>query len=68
MKMQLHEQLKNLRLEKNLSIEDLSRRTQVGIEKLTAYEKGELIPSTQTILVLSTTLEVPVSNLMDGIN
>lgn len=68
MKMQLHEQLKNLRLEQNLSIEDLSKKTQVGIEKLTAYEKGELIPSTQTILVLSTTLEVPVSNLMDGIN
>lgn len=68
MKMQLHEQLKNLRLEQNLSIEDLSKKTQVGIEKLTAYEKGELIPSTQTIMVLSTTLEVPVSNLMDGIN
>ena len=44
--------------EKNLSIEDLSRRTQVGIEKLTAYEKGELIPSTLTIMVLSTTLQV----------
>ena len=68
MKLKLHEQLKILRLEKSLSIEDLSKKTQVGIEKLTAYEKGDQIPSTQTILLLSTILEVPVSNLMDGLN
>ncbi|MGN7477578.1 helix-turn-helix domain-containing protein [Solibacillus silvestris] len=68
MKLQLHEQLKTLRLEKNLSIEELSKKTRVGIEKLTAYEKGEQIPSAQTILKLSTILEVPVSNLMDGLN
>lgn len=68
MKLQLHEQLKILRLEKKLSIEDLSKKTQVGIEKLTAYEEGDQIPSTQTILLLSTILEVPVSNLMDGLN
>ena len=68
MKLQLQEQLKLLRLEKNLSIEELSKRTQVSIEKLTAYENGEQIPSTQTILILSTVLEVPVSNLIDGLN
>lgn len=68
MKLQFQEQLKTLRSEKNLSIEELSLRTQVSIEKLTAYENGEQIPSTQTILILSTVLEVPVSNLIDGLH
>ncbi|MGE7983590.1 helix-turn-helix domain-containing protein [Solibacillus sp. NPDC093137] len=68
MKLQFQEQLKTLRSEKNLSIEELSLRTQVSIEKLTAYENGEQIPSTQNILILSTVLEVPVSNLIDGLH
>ncbi|MCM3722723.1 helix-turn-helix domain-containing protein [Solibacillus isronensis] len=68
MKLQFQEQLKTLRSEKKLSIEELSLRTQVSIEKLTAYENGEQIPSTQNILILSTVLEVPVSNLIDGLH
>lgn len=67
MSLQLHEQLKMLREEKNWSLEDLSLKTQLGIEKLAAYEKGEQTPSIQTILKLSTVLEVPASNLMDGL-
>ena len=67
MRLKLHEQLKILRLERNLTIEELAKKTQVGVEKLTAYENGSQIPTTQTILVLSTILEVPASNLMDGI-
>ncbi|RUL46449.1 MULTISPECIES: helix-turn-helix domain-containing protein [Lysinibacillus] len=67
MKNKFHEQLKFLREEKNWSLEDLSKKTQVGIEKLALYERGELIPSIQTILKFSTVLEVPASNLMDGI-
>lgn len=67
MKMQLQEQLKFLREERNLSLEDLSKKTQVGVEKLASYEKGELTPSIQTLLKLSNVLEVPVSNLMDGL-
>lgn len=67
MKMQLQEQLKFLREERNLSLEDLSKKTQVGVEKLASYEKGELTPSIQTLLKLSNVLEVPVSNLIDGL-
>lgn len=68
MKVQLPDQLKSLRLERQLSIEELSKKTQVSVEKLLAYESGEQVPSTQTILVLSTFLEVPVSNLVDGLS
>ena len=67
MTMKLHELLKQLREERNWSLEDLSKKTQVGVEKLSMYEKGELTPSVQTILKLSTVLEVPASNLMDGV-
>lgn len=67
MSLTIHEQLKMLREEKNWTLEDLSLKTQLGIEKLAAYEKGEQTPSVQTILKLSTVLEVPASNLMDGI-
>ena len=67
MTMQSHELLKQLREERNWSLEDLSKKTQVGVEKLSMYEKGELTPSVQTILKLSNVLEVPASNLMDGV-
>lgn len=67
MSLSLHEQLRLLREEKNWSLEELSLKTQLGIEKLAAYEKGEQTPSIQTILKLSTVLEVPASNLMDGL-
>lgn len=66
-KQKFHEQLKFLREERNLTLDELSKLTQVGVEKLALYEKGELIPSVQTILKLSTVLEVPASNLTDGI-
>lgn len=62
-----HEQLRFLREERNLSLEELSKLSQIGVEKLTQYEKGERIPSLQTILKLSNVLEVPTSNLLDGI-
>lgn len=67
MKQKFHEQLKVLREERNWSLEELSKFTQLGVEKLSLYESGQLVPSVQTILKLSTVLEVPVSNLMDGL-
>ena len=67
MTLQIHEQLKLLREERNWTLEDLSKKAQVGVEKLALYEKGEVTPSVQTILKLSNILEVPASNLMDGL-
>ncbi|MCM3388217.1 helix-turn-helix domain-containing protein [Ureibacillus chungkukjangi] len=67
MKQKFNEQLRFLREEKNWSLEELSKKVQVGVEKLAQYENGDLTPSVQTVLKLSTVLEVPASNLMDGI-
>lgn len=67
MKWKFHEQIRFLREEKNWSLEELSMRTQLGVERLTKYENGELIPSMHTIMKLSNVLEVPASNLLDGL-
>ncbi|MTD31812.1 helix-turn-helix domain-containing protein [Planomicrobium sp. YIM 101495] len=67
MKKDLHAQLKFLREERNLSLDDLSLKTRIGTARLQAYEAGEQVPSVQTILKLSNALEVPASNLLDGI-
>lgn len=62
----LGDQLKEIREEKKISLEDLSLKTRVGTEKLARYESGEEIPSDPTLLILSNALEIPVSNLLDG--
>lgn len=66
MKNDLHAQLKFLREERNLSLDELALKARVGVSRLKAYESGEEVPSVQTILKLSNALEVPASNLVDG--
>lgn len=67
LKNDLHAQLKALREERNLSLDELALKTRIGVAKLQAYESGEEVPSNQTILILSNALEVPASNLVDGL-
>lgn len=67
MKKELHAQLKALREERNLSLDDLALKTRIGIARLQAFESGEEVPSTQNIMILSNALEVPASNLVDGL-
>lgn len=66
MKKDLHTQLKFLREERQLSLDELALKARIGVARLQAYESGEEVPSTQTILKLSNALEVPASNLLDG--
>lgn len=67
MKQDLHTQLKTAREERNVSLDDLSLRTRIGVSRLKAYETGEEIPSVQTLLILSNALDIPASNLLEGI-
>lgn len=67
MNSELANQLKTLRQERNISLEDLSLKVRVGVGKLEAYESGAEQPSVQTLLKLSNALEVPLSNLVDGL-
>ncbi|MFX3675329.1 MAG: helix-turn-helix domain-containing protein [Paenisporosarcina sp.] len=67
MNQEFHTQLRLLREERNFSLEDLSLKTRIGVGKLEQYESGLERPSEQTVLKLSNALEVPVSNLLDGL-
>lgn len=67
MKKDLAAQLKFLREERNLTLDELALKARVGVARLQAYESGEEVPSLQTILKLSNALEVPSSNLTDGL-
>lgn len=67
MKDNLHTQLRLAREERNLSLEELSLKSRVGVARLQAYESGKDVPSAQTLLKLSNTLEIPVFNLLDGV-
>lgn len=67
MRKDLAAQLKFLREERKLSLDELALKARVGVARLQAYESGEEVPSLQTILKLSNALEVPSSNLTDGL-
>ena len=50
MKENLHTQLSMLRKERNLTLNELSLKARVGVEKLARYESGEEIPSKTNII------------------
>jgi transcriptional regulator with XRE-family HTH domain len=58
------EMIKSLREERGLSLEELAARTRVGKDTIEKYESGEKVPTNQTILKLSTVLDVPASVLL----
>lgn len=57
--------IRNYREIKNLTIEELALKIRVGTKTLESYENKEKIPNLQTILKISTALDVPVSELLD---
>lgn len=67
MQEKLSTQLKFIRAEKSLSLEELSLKTRIGAERLARFENGTELPNEEQMLRLSNALEIPVSNLVDGI-
>jgi len=57
--------IRNYREIKNLTIEELALKIRVGTKTLESYENKEKIPNLQTILKISTALDVPASELLD---
>jgi transcriptional regulator with XRE-family HTH domain len=49
----------------NMTQEELAQKVRVGTGTIQKYETGEQIPSTQTLLKLSTVLDIPASDLLD---
>lgn len=57
--------IKEGRERRNLTQEELAQKVRVGTQTIEKYESGEQIPSTQTILKLSTVLDIPAAELLD---
>lgn len=49
----------------NMSQQDLALKIRVGPSKIDLYETGKKIPTKETILKISTVLDVPASELLD---
>ncbi|MEH7441362.1 helix-turn-helix transcriptional regulator [Bacillus sp. JJ1122] len=56
--------IKNCRMRKGMCLEELALKSRVGTQTIERYESGEQTPNLQTILKISTVLDVPASELM----
>ena len=56
--------IKNYREHLKMTKEELAQKIRVGTHTIEKYESGEQIPSTQTLLKLSTVLDIPASELL----
>lgn len=56
--------IRESRVMHHLTQEELAQKLRVGIQTIEKYESGEQIPSTQTLLRLSTVLDIPASELL----
>lgn len=59
------ENIKLYRERVNMSQQDLALKIRVGTSKIDLYESGRQIPTKETILKISTVLDVPASELLD---
>lgn len=56
--------IKSAREMRNMTQQELAQKVRVGVHTIGKYESGEQIPSSQTILKLSTVLDIPASELL----
>ena len=49
-----------------MSQQELALKIRVGTKTIEMYESGEKVPDTQTVLKISTVLDVPASELLAG--
>ncbi|MBS4213389.1 helix-turn-helix domain-containing protein [Neobacillus rhizophilus] len=56
--------IKKARERRHMTQEELAQKVRVGIQTIENYESGEQIPSSQTILKLSTVLDIPAAELL----
>jgi transcriptional regulator with XRE-family HTH domain len=50
----------------NMSLEDLALKIRVGTSRVENYETGKQIPTKETLLKISTVLDIPASELIDS--
>lgn len=58
--------IRQYREDHNLTQQELALKLRMGTKKIEMYESGEVTPDTQTILRLSTVLDIPASELIQN--
>lgn len=56
--------IRQYREDHNLTQQELALKLRIGTKKIEKYESGESVPDTQTILRLSTVLDIPASEFL----
>jgi transcriptional regulator with XRE-family HTH domain len=56
--------IRQYREDHNLTQQELALKLRIGTKKIEMYESGESVPDTQTILRLSTVLDIPASEFL----
>ncbi|MBE4907469.1 helix-turn-helix transcriptional regulator [Bacillus luteolus] len=62
------ENIKVYREQRNMTKQELALKVRVGTGTIEKYENGEQTPDVQTILKISTVLDIPASELMEQEN
>jgi transcriptional regulator with XRE-family HTH domain len=62
----LGEHIKAGRERRNMSQEELAQKLRVGQKRVEDYESGRQIPSNETLLKLSTVLDIPANELISA--
>ncbi|WP_041580694.1 helix-turn-helix domain-containing protein [Bacillus sp. 1NLA3E] len=57
--------IKLCRERQNITQQELARKIRVGLQTVEKFESGERRPDTQTILNISTVLDIPASELLE---
>ncbi len=61
--MTLHNQLREVRMSRNLTQEELARAVGVTRQSIIAIEKGKYVPSVRLALELARALQTPLENI-----
>ena len=66
--MKLHERLKELRTERQLTLKELSERSELSVSYLSDIERGRTVPTLVTLETLANALAVTVIDFLSGVD
>jgi transcriptional regulator with XRE-family HTH domain len=66
--MKLHERLKELRNERQLTLKELAERTELSVSYLSDIERGRTVPTLATLETLANALAVTVIDFLSGVD
>lgn len=66
--MKLHERLKELRTERQLTLKELAERTELSVSYLSDIERGRTVPTLATLETLANALAVTVLDFLSGVD